>query len=154
MSPANKIIPSSEISRASILKLTIIKSQSLELETNFEINACGYPLSKRKTNDGLVYIGTKEINVETQEAVNDIIFPRSEYGMGNRHLVIQYSMENKNYYIKDAGEGTGTFIQISHPIILQNEFIISFATSHIFVIITSENELQLKFLDGPNADQL
>jgi len=74
--------------------------------------------------------------------------------MGDQHLVIKYITDTKSYYIKDTGEGTGTFIQIDNSITLQNEYIISFGTFHMFIIITGDNELRLKFLDGPNTESL
>ena len=151
--PAPRIIPLQEIEKASLLRLTILESKSYNSETIFEINACGYPKSKRKANDGRVYVGTKDLNVETQEAVNDILFSLGEIGMGNRHFVIEYSIESKNYYIRDSGEGTGTFIQIDKSITLQNEYVISYGSYHMFVAITNENQLILKFIDGPNENE-
>ena len=73
--------------------------------------------------------------------------------MGNRHFLIKYSIENKNYYIKDMGEGTGTFIQIEKSINLHNDFVISYGNSHMFIAILPKDELKIKFLDGPNAEK-
>eukprot|EP00826_Nyctotherus_ovalis_P037863 TRINITY_DN3495_c0_g1_i3.p1 TRINITY_DN3495_c0_g1~~TRINITY_DN3495_c0_g1_i3.p1 ORF type:complete len:148 (-),score=35.22 TRINITY_DN3495_c0_g1_i3:426-869(-) len=147
------MIPSSEIRRAPVLRLIVVESQSYVPETCFEINACGYLFSKRKADDGEVHIGTKGENTDTQEWTNDIVFSKGERGMGDKHFVIKYIADSKSYYVRDSGEGTGTFIQIDSSITLQNEYIISFAAFHIFLMITTHNELHLKFLDGPN-DQL
>ncbi len=100
-----------------------------------------------------MYIGAKEQNIETSEITNDLIFAKEEHGMGNRHLMIKYSLETKSYHIKDMGEGTGTFIRIDKSVVLQHGYIMSFGDSHMFVIITPSQELQLKFLAGPKADQ-
>lgn len=32
--------------------------------------------------------------------------------MGEKHFVIKYDVETKRYYIKDLGDGSGTFIKI------------------------------------------
>lgn len=117
------------------------------------VNACGYPYSRRKANDGKVFMGTKDVNIETGQAVNDIIFSKGEIGMGNRHFLIKYLIEDKNYYIKDVGEGTGTFIQIDKSITLQNDFVISFGSFHMHISITPTEELKLEFLDGPNTGE-
>jgi len=91
------------------------------------------------------------MNIETGQAINDIVFSRREIGMGNRHLLIKYLPEDKNYYIKDMGEGTGTFIQLDKSINLQNDFIISFGSSHMHIGIAANEELKLEFLDGPGT---
>lgn len=148
------MISSAEVGKGPLLRLTVIESQSYAPETVFEVNACGCPLSKRKVCDGHVYIGTKDGENETQEWTNDIVFSKGEIGMGDRHCVVKYVVDTKSYYIKDTGEGTGTFIKIEDSIALQNEYIISFGSSHVFIMLTSENELRLKFLDGPLAEQL
>lgn len=136
-----------------MLRLTVVESQSYVPESCFEINACGYLLSKRKADDGEVHIGTKGENADTQEWANDIVFSKGERGMGDKHFVIKYIADSRSYYVRDSGEGTGTFIQIDSAIALQNEYIISFGPFHIFLMIAAHSELRLKFLDGPH-DQL
>ena len=74
--------------------------------------------------------------------------------MGNKHMLLKYSVEHKSYYLRDMGEGTGTFIMIDKSMVLQHGYIISYGDSHMFVIITPNSELQLKFLDGPKIDQI
>ncbi len=32
-----------------------------------------------------------------------------------RHFTIKYRPDDKGYYIKDSGEGTGTFVKIDKP---------------------------------------
>jgi len=96
-------------------------------------------------------MGTKDMNIETGQPINDIVFSRGEIGMGNRHLLIKYLLEDKSYYIKDMGEGTGTFIQVDKSINLQNDFIISFGNSHMHIGIAANEELKLGFLDGPGT---
>ncbi|CDW83973.1 UNKNOWN [Stylonychia lemnae] len=74
-----------------------------------------------------------------------------------RQFVVRYKMDTKGYYLKDAGEGSGTFI-------LSNGFLISFGDSHLVVQIQkttidlngqsyTKNKLCLKFLDGPRAQE-
>jgi len=74
--------------------------------------------------------------------------------MGNKHFMIKYSVETGSYYIKDTGEGTGTFIKIDKSLVLQHGYIISYGNCSMFVIITPGKELQLKFVDGPKLDQI
>jgi len=144
-------IPPEEISMAPKLLLEIIESPSIVQGTSFLINACGYENSQRKMNDGCVYIGTR--NKSPDEFANDIEVSEGEEGMGHKHLVIKYSMETKRYFLKDLGEGTGTFIRIDSPLALKQGHIISFGDSHMAVSIRLGGKIQLKFLDGPKTDQ-
>ena len=67
-------------------------------------------------------------------------------------------METVSYYLRDLGDGNGTFVRLDNPLILKTGYIISFGDSHMFIQI-SENyssntsQLDIKFLDGPKTDQ-
>lgn len=36
---------------------------------------------------------------------------------GRRHFIIRYKMDTKGYYLKDTGEGSGTFVRIDRPLV-------------------------------------
>ena len=74
-------------------------------------------------------------------------------------------MVDRQYYIRDLGKGSGTFVRLDVPLTLKNGFIISFGTSHLTVNFfhgedkrrgPNENneKIQLKFIDGPKLDQV
>lgn len=47
-------------------------------------------------------------------------------------MVIKYNMDNKSYYIRDLGDGSGTFVKIDVPLV--NIYIIekiSYSSKHI-----------------------
>ena len=48
-------------------------------------------------------------------------------------MILKYSMQDKEYYIRDLGKGSGTFVRLDVPLILKKGFIISFGTSHLTV---------------------
>ena len=56
-------------------------------------------------------------------------------GMGQKHMVIKYSDNDRNYYIRDLGDGSGTFIRIDNrkDLILKHGFIVSYGDSHMVV---------------------
>ncbi|MDR3547023.1 MAG: FHA domain-containing protein [Candidatus Pacebacteria bacterium] len=147
------MVSGKEIQTAPRLRLTVLESPTYKAKTEFLINACGYIYSLRKARDGCVYIGTKTTNNETGEPLNDIAFQTGEPGMGNRHLLIKYDLERKGYYMKDMGEGTGTFIRIEKSLALQYGYIISYGNSHMYVILQPDKSMQLRFLDGPRTDE-
>jgi hypothetical protein len=82
--------------------------------------------------------------------------PENEKGVGKKHFMIQYKqVPRPGFYIKDLGEGMGTFVRISHPLALQTNFIISFGESHMIIVIDNSMppKLVLRFIDGPKTDQ-
>jgi len=48
-------------------------------------------------------------------------------------MIIKYNMADRQYYIRDLGKGSGTFVRLDVPLTLKNGFIISFGTSHLTV---------------------
>ena len=48
-------------------------------------------------------------------------------------MIIKYSMDDKHYYMRDLGDGSGTFVRLDKPLELKNGFIISFGYSHMAV---------------------
>jgi len=85
-------------------------------------------------------------------------------GIGKRHMVIKYNEVDKKYYLRDLGDGSGTFVRIdnSRDLILKHGFIISFGDSHMVVQFSSDidqvthkivQKVTFKFLDGPKIDK-
>lgn len=79
-------------------------------------------------------------------------------------MVIKYNEVDKKYYLRDLGDGSGTFVRIdnSRDLILKHGFIISFGDSHMVVQFSSDIDQQthkivqkvtFKFLDGPKIDK-
>lgn len=56
--------------------------------------------------------------------MNDLTIPNIDAGIGKRHLVIKYHLDEKNYYIRDLGDGSGTFVRLDVPLV-------SFLTVHL-----------------------
>ena len=46
-----------------------------------------------------------------EKKLNDVILPKLE-GFGLRHFMIKYWLDKNGYFLKDLGEGSGTFIKI------------------------------------------
>ena len=122
--------------------------------SEYEIYPHGLKCSKRNVKDGCVYAGSMEKHGRL--IVNDIILSEKEKGIGKRHFMINYNKGRKHidrgiYYLKDMGEGMGTFIRIDKPIKLKSSYIISFGDSHMVVQI-SNNVLSIRFIEGPKVD--
>jgi hypothetical protein len=70
-----------------------------------------------------------------------------------RNFMIKYRLDKQGYYLKDLGEGSGTFVKVDKPIIVSTGFLVSFGDSHL-VADTFEDEegfshIALKFGEGP-----
>ena len=136
------------------LTLVIVESEKMQTGKTYIITPVGLLNSERTyAGDGCVYAGS--LYYEEQKIVNDIILPQTEKGVGKRHFIIQYQQKEERYMIKDLGDGMGTFIRLTHPLQLQNNFIVSFGDSHMIVVIENSfpSKLVLRFIDGPKVDQ-
>ena len=107
-------------------------------------------------------MGSQEfLQDHTEEPYNDIVLKQEENSseIGKRHFLIKYSKETTGYYLRDLGDGNGTFVRLDSSLVLKTGYIVSFGESHMYVQISSEyenqdkNELELRFLDGPKIDQ-
>jgi pSer/pThr/pTyr-binding forkhead associated (FHA) protein len=72
--------------------------------------------SKRNKSDGCTIIGSQEPN-KSGEVFNDFVIPSTDVGIGKRHLIIKYNMDNKSYYLRDLGDGSGTFVRLDVPLV-------------------------------------
>lgn len=112
------------------------------LGEEWTVNACGLfegegDLVGRAKQDGCVLVGSGE------EGFNDIVLADDEGGeaggVGKRHFIIKYNIDTKNYYLRDLGDGNGTFVRLDTPLLLKSGFIISFGDSHMVVQIFDED---------------
>ena len=137
-----------------ILTLSVIETSHMTLGQTFTITPSGLLSSKRKSKDNCVYAGT--LVGQNSKIVNDIVLPEEENGSGKRHFLIKYSrgqsyLEKNKYFIKDMGEGLGTFIRLDTEHRLQNMNIVSFGDSHM-VIHIDNSFINLRFIQGPKTD--
>jgi hypothetical protein len=96
-------------------------------------------------------------------AENQMTMGATQGGIGKRHMVVKYNEIDKKYYLRDLGDGSGTFVRIdnSKDLILKQGFIVSYGDSHMVVQFSSDidkedrviQKITFKFLDGPKIDQ-
>jgi hypothetical protein len=132
----------------------VIESEKMQVGKVFHIDSTGLKNSQRQDNDCQVFAGS--LFYSGNKIVNDILLPISEKGIGKQHFLIQYKkIPGPGYFLKDLGDGMGTFIRISRPVLLKNNYIVSFGDSHLIVHLenTKKSELHIKFIDGSKCDE-
>ncbi len=152
------------------LKLTVIEGDILPSGQEFIINNAGLENDKNQKMDGVVNIGKSK---RTNSEINDIVL--DDYTVGDRQCTIKYNPDLKRYFIKDQGDGCGTFVKVKAPTKVKNGAVLSFGESHLVVQIMQPKNLKssarkslralsledldkdflvFKFLDGPKASQV
>ena len=105
------VVPQEEIKKAAILKIEVLEGYALPKGTSLQINACGLIGSVRNKSDGCTVIGCQEKG-PNGEIINDFVISNIDSGIGKRHMVIKYNLDNKSYYLRDLGDGSGTFVRL------------------------------------------
>ena len=127
------VVPPEEVDKAECLRIEVIEGPEANRGNSLEINAQGFVGSLRGKNDGCTILGALKPS-SRGDVYNDFVIQQDENdGIGDRHMIIKYNMTDRQYYIRDLGKGSGTFVRLDQPLNLKNGFIISFGTSHLTV---------------------
>lgn len=97
----------------------MLEGLAVQKNTVLVINACGLIGSRRNKSDGCTVIGSQEKTSNGDEQ-NDYIISNIDTGIGKRHMVIKYNLDNRTYYIRDLGDGSGTFVRLDIPLVNHN----------------------------------
>ena len=86
---------------------------------------------------------------------NDFVVQQDENeGIGDRHLIIKYNMNDRQYYIRDLGKGSGTFVRLDVPLTLKNGYIVSYGTSHMSISFVSSEFDRKKGIKSGNFESM
>lgn len=134
-------------SKNSILYLEIISSSYESAGKMIKITPDGMENShrKKKTEGGVAFFGYVE-NDNDSTPIDYIIKPREEVvddRFIGQHFQIKYNPGDYQYYIKDLGNGFGTFIKIVDWIEVKNNFLLSIGENYIVITIGIDNDLLL-----------
>ena len=126
----DKIAGEEFIPEDKILYIEIVETPSITLGQTVVITPDGLINSKRNEKDGKAYFGTSDEG-------NDFIFPQLEKGLGKKHFMIDYRLDTNNYFLKDLGDGTGTFIRITDKYTITRNLILSLNNLHFAILVTN-----------------
>ncbi len=73
--------------------------------------------------------------------------------MGGTHLVIQYKRELGEYYVRDMGQGNGTFVRVGlRPWTVRQGMMVTFGRTYMAAELDMKGgRIGLRFLEGPQA---
>lgn len=129
------------------LILEVRDSPSGQVGKTFQLTPAGVKESTRIA-DGKMMIGS-------DKRVCDIVLEGDEE-VGEMHCVIEFQAQKRAYYLKDLGDGNGTFIKIEDNQAIATGDIVHFGDSHARVMVqeqASGSSLTLQFYEGPLAEQ-
>ena len=112
------------------------------------ITAQGVENGLRGANDGVTYFGCKKrsgkagLRARNTEILNDVVIKTKDKELAQRHrgrhFKIEYSFQSSSYHIQDLAIGFGTYVRLSEPLVLKNDYLISMGESFIIVNLLPE----------------
>ena len=129
------------------LDLEVLNSWNLPIGLQLHIDEYGLKNSLRNESDGFTYFG-----FQTEESLNSN--PYIDYLLGpkdqeydeqfiGKHFQIRYDNNTKKYYIKDLGNGFGTFIKLINEEKIKDNLLINIGETYIVFSFDNENEKEL-----------
>ena len=88
-------------------------------------------------------------NLYNRGVKNDIILKNDE-AIGRSHFRIRFDPIKNKFLIKDMGDGSGTFIRIEEPTVLQSGTVICVGESHIIVGLIFDNLFENQQIKNTN----
>ena len=136
------------------LDLEVLNSWNLPVGLQLHIDEFGLKNSLRNQADGFTYFG-----FETEETLN--ANPYIDYLLGpkeqdydeqfiGKHFQIRFDNNTKKYYIKDLGNGFGTFIKLINEEKIKDNLLINIGETYIVFSFndSNENEITIKLFTG------
>ena len=129
------------------LDLEVLNSWNLPIGLRLHIDEFGLKNSLRNEGDGITYFG-----FQTEETLNSN--PYIDYLLGpkdqeydeqflGKHFQIRFDNDTKKYYIKDLGNGFGTFIKLIDEEKIKDNLLINIGETYIVFSFNTDNEKDL-----------
>ena len=152
---ANNILNESKKEKDKLcLDLEVLNSWNLPIGLQLHIDELGLKNSIRNKGDGITYFGFQtEDSLNTEPYIDYLLGPKDqEYDeqFVGKHFQIRFDNETKKYYIKDLGNGFGTFIKLNNEEKIKDNLLINIGETYIVFSFNNdnENELTIKLFTG------
>jgi pSer/pThr/pTyr-binding forkhead associated (FHA) protein len=136
------------------LDLEILNSWNLPIGLQLHIDKYGLKNSIRNEKDGITYFGFQsEEELNTNPNIDYLLGPKDqdydEQFIG-KHFQIRFDDDRKKYYIKDLGNGFGTFIKLIREEKIKDNLLINIGETYIVFSFNedNENDLIIKLFTG------
>ena len=136
------------------LDLEILNSWNLPIGLQLHLDEFGLKNSIRNKGDGFTYFGFQtEESLNTEPFIDYLLGPKDqEYDeqFVGKHFQIRYDNDTKKYYIKDLGNGFGTFIKLINEQKIKDNLLINIGETYIVFSFNNdnENEIIIKLFSG------
>ena len=136
------------------LDLEILNSWNLPIGLQLHLDEFGLKNSIRNKGDGFTYFGFQtEESLNTEPFIDYLLGPKDqEYDeqFVGKHFQIRYDNDTKKYYIKDLGNGFGTFIKLTNEQKIKDNLLINIGETYIVFSFNNdnENEIIIKLFSG------
>ena len=136
------------------LDLEVLNSWNLPIGLQLHIDEFGLKNSIRNKGDGITYFGFQtEDSLNTEPYIDYLLGPKDqEYDEQfiGKHFQIRFDNETKKYFIKDLGNGFGTFIKLINEEKIKDNLLINIGETYIVFSFNNdnENELTIKLFTG------
>ena len=136
------------------LDLEILNSWNLPIGLQLHLDEFGLKNSIRNKGDGFTYFGFQtEESLNTEPYIDYLLGPKDqEYDeqFVGKHFQIRFDNDTKKYYIKDLGNGFGTFIKLINEQKIKDNLLINIGETYIVFSFNNdnENEIIIKLFSG------
>ena len=136
------------------LDLEILNSWNLPIGLQLHLDEFGLKNSIRNKGDGFTYFGFQtEESLNSEPYIDYLLGPKDqEYDEQfiGKHFQIRFDNDTKKYYIKDLGNGFGTFIKLINEEKIKDNLLINIGETYIVFSFNNdnENELIIKLFSG------
>jgi hypothetical protein len=136
------------------LDLELLNSWNLPIGLQLHIDQYGLKNSIRNEKDGITYFGFQtEEDLTSNPYIDYLLGPKDqEYDEQfiGKHFQIRFDRDTKKYYIKDLGNGFGTFIKLINELKLKDNLLINIGETYMVFSFINENEnhLMIKIFTG------
>eukprot|EP00826_Nyctotherus_ovalis_P060226 TRINITY_DN8429_c0_g3_i6.p1 TRINITY_DN8429_c0_g3~~TRINITY_DN8429_c0_g3_i6.p1 ORF type:complete len:238 (+),score=62.24 TRINITY_DN8429_c0_g3_i6:140-853(+) len=160
------------VKQAPLLIIKVLNG-NLPAGTVFRVNAQGAEQSLRGASDGITYFGCKKRSCkgkkrpqyEKEEIVNDIVIKSKDKDTAlkhrGRHFLVEYSLSENAYLIKDLGVGYGAYVKLVNPLVLKDNMLLSMGESFFIANLLAEDndetnstKLRIKVFSGPSNGEV
>ena len=129
------------------LDLEILNSWNLPIGLKLHIDKYGLKNSIRNEKDGITYFGFQsEEELNTNPYIDYLLGPKDqEYDEQfiGKHFQIRFDEKSKKYYIKDLGNGFGTFIKLINETKIKDNLLINIGETYIVFSFKNETEKEI-----------